>query len=149
MREGRRRREREVGDRCVVLGSMSGVILMGVSPPPPLFPITKARVFSFFCVCVIISVTFRDELASRLILLLYDCRLLSQHAEEARAGAVDVFRRFRQGREEREMPGFERGNWCFALRVYWREENRRGGGDGGEGEGKVEEIVRGLEGQRL
>ena len=69
-----------------------------------------------------------------------DFSLLSKHAEEAHPGSVDIFRRFREGRREREMPGFERGNWCFALRVYWR--------GGGEDEG-VEAIVRGVEGQRL
>ena len=42
------------------------------------------------------------------------------------------------------MPGFERGNWCFALSVYWRGGDGRG--DGGE---DVEEIVSRLEGQRL
>ena len=46
-------------------------------------------------------------------------RLLSKHAEEARAGSVEVFKRFREAREEREMPGFERGDWCVALKVYW------------------------------
>ena len=64
---------------------------------------------------------------------------------------MEVFRSFREGREEREMPGFERGDWCVALRVYWRD----GRGDEGEGEGVerggdgVEEVVRGMEGQRL
>ena len=78
-----------------------------------------------------------------LMLMLVFSRLLCKHAGESWAGAVDVFRRFREGRREREMPGFERGNWCFALSVYWR---------GGNGDGKdegVEEIVRKLEGQRV
>lgn len=84
-------------------------------------------------------------------------RLLGKHAEEARAGSVEVFKRFREGREEREMPGFERGDWCVALRVYWRKGEGDGDGrDEGEGEGEggvgdegVEEMVRVLEGQRL
>ena len=66
---------------------------------------------------------------------------------------MEVFKRFREGMEEREMPGFERGDWCVALRVYWRngegggkDEGEGEGGDGGEG---VEEIVSVLEGQRL
>ncbi|KAK0513438.1 hypothetical protein JMJ35_004424 [Cladonia borealis] len=73
--------------------------------------------------------------------------LLSKHAEEARAGSVEVFRRFRDGREEREMPGFERGDWCVALRVYWRKG--RGDEEGREGEEGVKEMVRVMEGQRL
>ena len=71
-------------------------------------------------------------------------RLLFKHAESARPGSVDTFRRFREGRQERELPGFERGNWCFALSVYWVDGSERG--NGGEG---VEEIVSRLEGQRL
>ena len=61
---------------------------------------------------------------------------------------MEVFKRFREGREEREMPGFERGDWCVALRVYWRngKGERRDEGEGGE---DVEEMVRVLEGQRL
>lgn len=38
------------------------------------------------------------------------------------------------------MLGFERGDWCFALRVYWRG----GRGDEGVKDEGVEEIVRGF-----
>ena len=118
-----------------------------------LFPFLGRGNFTYICVFVVLHSHF--EFRKRrggfdvlfIFMFMFSSRLLSKHAEEARAGSVEVFRRFREGREEREMPGFERGEWCVALRVYWRKG--RGDEEGREGEEGVEEMVRVMEGQRL